>query len=60
MYLNGVLAAKLPGCTTTYKVVPITEAARKTLRPGANVLAAYCWQTGGGQYIDVGLVDLKR
>lgn len=60
IYLNGVLAAKLPGCTTSYKAVPISEAARKTLRPGANLLAVYCLQTSGGQYIDVGLMEWKR
>ncbi|MCI0376894.1 MAG: hypothetical protein L0215_04765 [Gemmataceae bacterium] len=60
VYLNGVLAAKLPGYTTGYREVPISEEARKTLRPGANVLAVYCWQTGGGQYIDVGLVEVKK
>jgi hypothetical protein len=60
VYLNGVLAARLTGYTTGYKEVPISEAARKTLRSGANVLAVSCKQTGGGQYIDVGLVELKR
>lgn len=60
IYLNGVLAARMTGYTTAYKNVPIAEAARQTLRPGANVLAVYCRQTGGGQYIDVGLVELKR
>jgi len=60
VYLNGVLAAKLAGYTTGYIDVFISEAARKTLRPGANVLAVSCKQTGGGQYIDVGLIDLKR
>jgi hypothetical protein len=58
--LNGVLAAKLAGYTTSYKEVPISEEARKTLSKGPNVLAVYCRQTGGGQYIDVGLVELKR
>jgi hypothetical protein len=60
VYLNGVLAARLSGYTTGYQEVPISEEARKTLRPGTNVLAVSCKQTGGGQYIDVGLVELKR
>lgn len=60
VYLNGVLAARLTGYTTNYKEVPISDAARKMLRKGANVLAVSCRQTGGGQYIDVGLIDIKR
>jgi len=60
VYLNGVLAARLTGYTTGYREAPISEEARRTLRPGPNVLAVSCRQTGGGQYIDVGLVELKR
>jgi hypothetical protein len=60
IYLNGVLAAKLTGYTTGYKEVPISEAARKALKAGGNVLAVHCHQYGGGQYIDVGLVEIKR
>jgi hypothetical protein len=60
VYLNGVLAAKLAGYTTGYKEVPLSEEARKTLRTGVNVLAVSCKQTSGGQYIDVGLIELKR
>src|SRR4051794_921017 len=60
VYLNGVLAAKVTKCTTDYQAFPIAEEARKSLRPGANVLAVTCRDTGGGRYIDVGLVELKK
>jgi hypothetical protein len=60
VYLNGILAAKLSGWTTSYKDVPISDEARKTLKAGTNVLAVHCHQNGGGQYIDVGLVELKK
>ena len=50
----------LTGYGTGYKEVPISEQARKTLRPGSNVLAVSCRQTGGGQYIDAGLVIVEE
>src|SRR5262249_6501137 len=59
-YLTRVLSAKLTGHSTGYKDVPTTEESRKTLRPGPNVLAVTCTDTGGGQYIDVGLIEVKR
>lgn len=60
IYLNGVLAARVTQCTPGYLDIAISEEARKTLRPGANVLAVTCRDTGGGRYIDVGLVEPKR
>jgi hypothetical protein len=56
VFLNGVPAAKLPGYTTGYAEVPISAEARKALKAGANTLAVYAKNAGGGQYIDVGLV----
>ena len=56
VYLNGVVAARTSGYLTGYDVVDITEQAQKALHPGSNTLAVHCHQTGGGQYIDVGLV----
>jgi hypothetical protein len=59
VYINGVLAARVTGFTTEYVEVPLTAAGRKALKKGANVIAVHCHQTGGGQYIDVGLVEVK-
>jgi hypothetical protein len=58
VYLNGVLALKIDGYSTDYEAAPMTPAGRSALRPGRNTLAVHCHQTGGGQYIDVGIVDL--
>jgi hypothetical protein len=57
IYLNGVLAAKMTGWTTDYRSFRMTPESIATLKPGTNTLAVHCQQTGGGQYIDVGLVD---
>jgi hypothetical protein len=58
VYLNGVLAAKTNGYITDYTLIAIDEAALRSLRKGTNTLAVHCHQTGGGQYIDVGLVEV--
>jgi hypothetical protein len=58
IYLNGVLAAKTSGYTTDYEWFEIRPDARKSLHPGKNSIAIHCHQTGGGQYIDAGLIEL--
>jgi hypothetical protein len=60
IYVNGVLAAKLAGYTTDYEETSLAEPARAALVAGKNLLAVHCHQTGGGQYIDVGLVRIAR
>jgi len=60
VYINGVQVAKVTGYTTDYTVVPLTAEGRKALKTGANVIAIHCRQTGGGQYIDAGLVEIKE
>ena len=58
VYINGLLIAKLDGYTSSYVRAGLDEKARKVLKVGSNCLAVHCTQTTGGQYIDVGLVDV--
>jgi beta-galactosidase/beta-glucuronidase len=58
MYLNGVLAGRVRGYVIDYGLVALTPEGRKALKAGKNTIAVHCHQTGGGQYIDVGLVEL--
>lgn len=58
VYLNGQKIAEFTGYVRDYFRVPLSNQARRLLRPGRNTLAVYCHQTSGGQYIDVGIVDV--
>jgi hypothetical protein len=58
IYVNGVLALKATGYTTDYELTAMTAEARAALRSGANTLAVHCHQTTGGQFIDVGIVEV--
>ena len=59
VYLNGVKIAQTHGYTVGYGIVPANAAAKKALKPGKNTLSIHTHQTGGGQYIDVGVVDVR-
>jgi hypothetical protein len=58
VYVNGALAGRFSGYTTGYTLVPASREAAAAFKPGRNVLAVHCRQTRGGQYIDVGVMDL--
>ncbi len=60
IWINGILAARVRGYTATYVDEPISEATRAALRRRGNVIAIHCHQTGGGQYIDAGLVRIRE
>jgi hypothetical protein len=59
VYINGLLAAKTTGYSTAYDAVPLLPAGRSAIHAGRNVVAVHCHQTKGGQYIDVGFVDVQ-
>ena len=57
VYLNGVLAVKIPAWNTSYDEFPVSETGKAALKPGKNLVAVHCHQTTGGQYIDVGFIQ---
>ena len=58
VYVNGIPAYSTPGFISSYEYRPWSKEARQSLIPnGDNMLAVHCHQTGGGQYIDVGIFE---
>ena len=57
VYLNGTLVYQAKGYFVEYRPIVLGPNAAKALKKGTNVLAVHCHQMGGGQYIDVGLVE---
>ena len=60
VYVNGVLAAELPGANPGFAYVPLTGDALAALRPGKNTIAVHAHQARGGQFIDVGIADVNE
>ena len=59
IYINGVLAAVLPGHTSDYELVPIRPKALAALKRSGNMVAVNCRQTAGGQYFDLAIVTSR-
>jgi hypothetical protein len=60
VYVNGQRVASARGYTTSYVLTACEPGAEKALKQGENTLAVHCRQTGGGQYIDVGLQTMTE
>jgi hypothetical protein len=59
VYVDGLLATQVTGYVTDYEPVAMKPKAKGLLKPGKHLLAVHCKQTTGGQYIDVGIVDVQ-
>ena len=59
VYLNGVKVFAQPGWITSYDTFHVPRL-QEVLRPGKNQFAVSCKQTGGGQFIDVGIVLVEK
>ena len=55
VFINGVFALHLPGAQR-YETYELSKAAQAALKPGKNLLAIHCTDTGGDSYIDAGFV----
>ncbi|MFO0922362.1 MAG: DUF4965 domain-containing protein [Pirellulales bacterium] len=60
IYINGALVEQWEGYTVHYSHRHLSPAARQQLKAGKNRIAVHCHQTGGGQYIDVGLAKVVK
>jgi hypothetical protein len=60
IYVNGTLAAQFTGYTVQYDTRPLSKEAMQAFKPGKCRIAIHCHQTGGGQYIDVGLATVTK
>ena len=59
VYINGVLAISAQGATSTYEDFSFSPRGRRAIKPGKNLIAIHCRNTGGEQYIDFGVVRSK-
>ncbi|WP_266367533.1 glutaminase domain-containing protein [Tellurirhabdus rosea] len=57
VFLNGVKLYNSDGGISDYQTRPIPAEALRTLKPGRNVLAVRCKNTGSNAFVDFGLVD---
>lgn len=60
IHINGIPALKLGGYRNDYSLYKISAEGLASLKPGRNTLAVTCKQTGGGQFVDVGVVELQK
>jgi predicted Ser/Thr protein kinase len=58
VYINGSLVIHVTGYSGAYRALRVRPVEAEVLRDGSNLIAVHCTNSGGGQFIDVGLVEL--
>jgi hypothetical protein len=59
VYVNGLLVIRAGGATGSYEDFGFNRRAQQAIKPGKNLIAVHCRNTGGDQYIDFGFSRLK-
>jgi len=59
VYANGKRIFRSNGFMRNYESVPLSPGSRGMFKPGRNVIAVHCRSQMGGQFVDVGLVEVK-
>ena len=59
VYVNGVMALRARGFSSSYEAVDLNARGSAALRTGTNTIAIHCHQTFGGQFIDFGLIEAQ-
>lgn len=60
VYVNGELLYKEAGVSSSYKYVKLDKSLGKLFKKGKNIIAVHCHDTGGEQYIDVGIGNIGK
>ncbi|MCG6955916.1 MAG: hypothetical protein LJF04_07985 [Gemmatimonadetes bacterium] len=58
IWIDGTRVATLSGYNQAYSLLPLDDDARSLLTPGSHTLAVHVKNSRGGQYIDVGIVEV--
>lgn len=60
VYLNGAKIYGYTGWLNKFAYIPLTDAAKQSLKKGRNVLAIHVANTSGGAWLDAGLSTIKK
>ena len=60
VYINGIKVKDVPGANGDFRTVPLDAQFNHILKKGKNILAIHCVNTGGGAWLDAGLLDLQK